>query len=61
MKIAEIKLKCGCFIIIYTDEIGAQAGLSCCSKHEAPNQKLEKLGQIEVEEFIIERPFKKNE
>jgi len=57
IRMATIKFKCGCFVCIYQDEVGEQMGLACCQKHEAPNQKLENLGQIEVESVKIQRPF----
>ena len=50
----KIKFKCGCWFRLWLDKGIERAGLACCQKHEAPFQKLEKLGLIEIDDVIYE-------
>lgn len=44
-----IDFKCGCFFANYIGRDGKErGGLACCNKHEAPYQKLENLGLVEI-------------
>jgi hypothetical protein len=51
-----VDFKCGCFFLLYYDDKkGEHGGLSCCPKHEQPEQTLEGLGPVEFEKVRLDR------